>query len=132
MVPHYALQGSCQVPSYHVLANTAGWTIDQMERLTYDLCYLHFKCNRPISVPVPIYYADKAAARGAHLIDAQHNLIEATDAAIERLKCGRVYQKVVWLVGVGGEHARGGVGRRRDGWSAPAPKRVAAYDEDGR
>jgi eukaryotic translation initiation factor 2C len=85
MVPHYALQGSCQVPSYHVLANTAGWTIDQMERLTYDLCYLHFKCNRPISVPVPIYYADKAAARGAHLIDAQHNLIEATDAAIERL-----------------------------------------------
>ena len=65
LVPHSALQGSCRVPSYHVLHDDTGWPLDVVERLTYDLCYGHYKCNRSVSVPIPIYYADALAERTA-------------------------------------------------------------------
>lgn len=73
LVPHYALKGTACVPSYHVLENSPGrdatpqLTQDQYEQLVYDLCHLYYKCSRSVSVPAPVYYADKAAERATAL-----------------------------------------------------------------
>ena len=85
LVPHHALQGTCRVPSYHVLANTAGWSIDQIEELTYDLCHIYFKCPRAVSIPAPVYYADLAATRGANLYNAAGEFVDLSPAASKRL-----------------------------------------------
>ena len=68
LVPHLALQGTTSVPNYHVLANTGGLSIDEIQRLTYDLCHLHYKCPRSVSVPAPVYSADLAAGRGQGIL----------------------------------------------------------------
>ena len=65
LIPHYALQGSCRVPSYHVLHSDTDLPLHTIERLTYELCYGHYKCSRSVSVPIPIYYADALAERAA-------------------------------------------------------------------
>ena len=38
-------------------------------QLTYDLCHGHFKCNRSVSVPSPVYFADLAAERAVSLYE---------------------------------------------------------------
>lgn len=35
-----------------------------LEGLTYNLCYLYGKATTSISIPPPVYYADKACDRG--------------------------------------------------------------------
>jgi eukaryotic translation initiation factor 2C len=65
LVSHAALQGTSRVPSYHILCNTGQLSLDRIERLTFDLCHLHFKCTRSISVPAPVFYADRAADKVA-------------------------------------------------------------------
>jgi hypothetical protein len=76
LVAHYALQGTARVPSYHVLCNEPNpdpasaapkLEMEEIVQLTYDLCHGHFKCNRSVSVPAPVYYADLAAGRAANL-----------------------------------------------------------------
>ena len=80
LVAHYALQGTARVPSYHVLCNepnpNAGFAapkleMDEIVQLTFDLCHGHFKCNRSVSVPAPVYFADLAAGRAANLYGAE-------------------------------------------------------------
>jgi eukaryotic translation initiation factor 2C len=70
LLSHFALQGTSRVPSYHVLENTnpSQMSKDNMEELAFDLCFLHFKCPRSISVPVPLYYADLAAKRAFDML----------------------------------------------------------------
>ena len=46
--------------------------MDEIVQLTYDLCHGHFKCNRSVSVPSPVYFADLAAERATSLYES-HN-----------------------------------------------------------
>ena len=80
LVAHYALQGTARVPSYHVLCNEPNpnarfaapkLEMDEIVQLTFDLCHGHFKCNRSVSVPAPVYFADLAAGRAANLYGAE-------------------------------------------------------------
>lgn len=70
---HYALQGTSRVPSYHILHNEQGtncggeMSTSEIAQMTYDLCHLHYKCPRSVSVPAPVYYADIAADRATAL-----------------------------------------------------------------
>ena len=84
MVSHTALQGTAKVPSYHILLNEGHSnpdyavprkTMQQIEALTFDLCYLHYKCPRSISVPAPVYFADLAAERAKDLYDRNGHFI---------------------------------------------------------
>lgn len=36
----------------------------ELERLTYNMCYLYGKATTSVSIPPPVYYADKACDRG--------------------------------------------------------------------
>lgn len=36
----------------------------ELERLTYNMCYLYGKATTSVSIRPPVYYADKACDRG--------------------------------------------------------------------
>ena len=78
LVAHFALQGTTRVPSYHILCNepnsdsaaaAPSLEMEDVVQLTYDLCHGHFKCNRSVSVPSPVNFADLAAERATSLYD---------------------------------------------------------------
>ena len=78
LVAHAALQGTARVPNYHILCNEPNadpgaaapkLAMEEIVQVTYDLCHGHFKCNRSVSVPSPVYFADLAAERAVSLYE---------------------------------------------------------------
>jgi len=61
-----ALQGTARAPHYHVLANDSRFSLDQLERFTFDLCVLYARCTKLVGRPAPVYYAHRAASFGAY------------------------------------------------------------------
>jgi len=83
LVAHSALQGTARVPSYHILYNEPNkdpgaaapkLEMEEIVQLTYDLCHGHFKCNRSVSVPSPVYFADLAAERAVSLYESNQGV----------------------------------------------------------
>ncbi|KAI1718340.1 piwi domain-containing protein [Ditylenchus destructor] len=64
---HRALQGTSRTPKYTVLVNENNLSLEQMERITYQLCYGHQIVNLPTSLPSPVYIANRYAERGRKL-----------------------------------------------------------------
>ena len=50
---------------YHVLCDDSNFTADEIQALSFMLCHLYARCERPVSPPPPAYYADLLAARAA-------------------------------------------------------------------
>lgn len=52
-----------------IIENTTNPKLDvlRLATLIFDLCHLHYKCTKSVSIPVPLYYADLMAKRGAGL-----------------------------------------------------------------
>ena len=42
---------------------------DEVQMLTYALCYTYARCTRSVSIPAPVKYADLLALRGTYYID---------------------------------------------------------------
>ncbi|KAI6227669.1 hypothetical protein M3Y99_01228700 [Aphelenchoides fujianensis] len=70
---HNTLLGTAKVPRYSVLANDAGVGMDELQRLTLDLCFAHQIVNCPVSKPAPSYVAEEYAKRGRNNLLAQMN-----------------------------------------------------------
>lgn len=49
---------------------------DDIETLTYYLCYMFSRCTRSVSYPAPTYYAHLAAFRARALINGQVKLMQ--------------------------------------------------------
>lgn len=64
LVAHAALNGTTRPTHYSVLVDEIGFGADELQALTYRLCYLYCRCTRSVSLVPPAYYADLAAARG--------------------------------------------------------------------
>lgn len=56
-------QGTARPTKYHVLHDMNNFDCEDLEILTYYLCYLFARCNRSVSYPAPTYYAHLAAFR---------------------------------------------------------------------
>ncbi|CAJ0586539.1 unnamed protein product, partial [Mesorhabditis spiculigera] len=65
---HIALQGSAMTPRYTALVDESGWSTDDFQRLTYNLCFMHQIVNMPTSLPSPLYIANKYADRGRRMV----------------------------------------------------------------
>lgn len=56
-------QGTSRPTKYHRLWDDNNISEDELEVLTYYLCYLFSRCTRSVSYPAPTYYAHLAAFR---------------------------------------------------------------------
>ncbi len=60
---HLAVQGTSRPTHYYVLKNDCDLNSDQLQLLTYNLCYLYYRCPSSVSIPAPVYYASLASER---------------------------------------------------------------------
>ncbi|KAF0908875.1 hypothetical protein E2562_028754 [Oryza meyeriana var. granulata] len=63
---HSGIQGTSRPTHYHVLHDENRFSADQLQTLTYNLCYTYARCTRAVSVVPPAYYAHLAAFRARH------------------------------------------------------------------
>lgn len=57
------LKGTSRPGHYVVLKNDAGLTVDQLQELSFALCHVYAAATRSVSIPAPVYYADRLCAR---------------------------------------------------------------------
>jgi eukaryotic translation initiation factor 2C len=67
---HRALQGTARTPKYTVVYDDSEHDLDELERLTYDLCFGHQIVPSPISLPAPVLIASEYAKRGRNLYNS--------------------------------------------------------------
>uniref|UniRef100_K3X8F2 Piwi domain-containing protein n=1 Tax=Globisporangium ultimum (strain ATCC 200006 / CBS 805.95 / DAOM BR144) TaxID=431595 RepID=K3X8F2_GLOUD len=60
---HSGIQGTSCPAHYTVLHDENNMSADDVQKLTYSLCYTFARCTRSVSVVPPVYYAQLAAAR---------------------------------------------------------------------
>jgi len=66
LVSAKALQGTARAPHYHVLENDSQFSLDELQRFTFDLCVLYARCTKIVGRPAPVYYAHRAASFGPY------------------------------------------------------------------
>eukprot|EP00118_Oscarella_pearsei_P021620 m.243367 g.243367 ORF g.243367 m.243367 type:complete len:902 (+) comp40238_c0_seq13:76-2781(+) len=71
---HFGIQGTSRPSHYHVLWDENGFGSDELHTMTYHLCHTYSRCNRAVSVPAPVYYADLAAGRTRQHMDADPSI----------------------------------------------------------
>ncbi|KAL8007287.1 putative PAZ domain, Piwi domain, ribonuclease H-like superfamily, argonaute, linker 1 [Plasmopara halstedii] len=75
LMSHGGLQGTSRPTHYHVLLNEIGFTADELQILTYKLCYTFARCTRSVSMVPSAYYSHLVAFR------ARFFLAEGSDTA---------------------------------------------------
>lgn len=66
---HGGLQGTSKPSLYTVLIDENKFSPDQLQHLTYRLCYNYARCCKSVSVVPPAYYAHHLAFRGRCFLD---------------------------------------------------------------
>jgi len=59
---HKALAGTARPTHYQVLIDEIN-IFSRLPKITYALAHLHQGCTKSVSLPAPVFYADKAAGR---------------------------------------------------------------------
>ncbi|KDO27771.1 hypothetical protein SPRG_07370 [Saprolegnia parasitica CBS 223.65] len=57
LMSHAGLQGTSRPAHYHVLLDEIQFSPDELQNLTYQLCYTFARCTRSVSVVPAVYYA---------------------------------------------------------------------------
>ncbi|KAI0731968.1 Piwi domain-containing protein [Fomitopsis betulina] len=60
---HSGIQGTSRPSHYIVLHNGIEMSLDQCQRLAFELCHVYASATRSVSIPAPVYYADRVCAR---------------------------------------------------------------------
>jgi eukaryotic translation initiation factor 2C len=68
---HAGPQGVAKPTHYHVLWDDSGFSADELQILTNQMCYLSARCTRAVSIPSMVYYADLLAYRGLYYLEEQ-------------------------------------------------------------
>jgi eukaryotic translation initiation factor 2C len=61
---HSSLKGTARPGRYHVLFDQNNFSADELQQLTYNLCYLFARSTASVSMATPAYYADILCMRG--------------------------------------------------------------------
>lgn len=67
---YHALQGTSKPSHYCLIHDEADLSNDQIQGMSYVLSYLSARCDKPISVPVPVNYAHLVAERASKLLES--------------------------------------------------------------
>ncbi|CAG2123307.1 unnamed protein product, partial [Medioppia subpectinata] len=65
---HEGIQGTSRPTHYYVLHDDYGFSADELQKLSYYMCYTYARCDKPISIPAPVQYAHLAAYRARNHI----------------------------------------------------------------
>ncbi|KAK2762261.1 hypothetical protein FQN54_001271 [Arachnomyces sp. PD_36] len=73
MVAHTGIQGTSRPAHYAVIYDERRLAADDLQVLTYNLCYLFGRATKSVSIVPPAYYADILCERGrCYLYDVYH------------------------------------------------------------
>ncbi len=81
---HTAITGTARPAHYFVLLDEIFKVLSRnpvgdLERLTNNMCYLYGKATTSVSIPPPVYYADKACERGRKYLSKVFEQSEESD-----------------------------------------------------
>ncbi|KAG9133575.1 hypothetical protein Leryth_016526 [Lithospermum erythrorhizon] len=68
---HAGIQGTSRPAHYHVLWDENGFSADDLQTLTNNLCYTYARCTRSVSIVPPAYYAHLAAFRARFYMEPE-------------------------------------------------------------
>ncbi|KAG9147437.1 hypothetical protein Leryth_020420 [Lithospermum erythrorhizon] len=68
---HAGIQGTSRPAHYHVLWDENGFSADELQTLTNNLCYTYARCTRSVSIVPPAYYAHLAAFRARFYMESE-------------------------------------------------------------
>ncbi|CAJ0909392.1 5960_t:CDS:10 [Entrophospora sp. SA101] len=74
------LQGTSRPTHYRVLYNENNLRADQIQTLSYNLCYLYARCTRSVSLVPPVYYAHLVCNRARFHSRAQWSDTESSES----------------------------------------------------
>ncbi|KAI0934439.1 hypothetical protein AcV5_006280 [Taiwanofungus camphoratus] len=60
---HSGIIGTSRPSHYVVLRDELNMTADQLQELSFALCHVYASATRSVSIPAPVYYADRVCAR---------------------------------------------------------------------
>ncbi|OQR93584.1 Argonaute1 (AGO1) [Achlya hypogyna] len=63
LMSHAGLQGTSRPAHYHVLLDEIGFTADEIQTLTFRLCFTFARCTRSVSIVPAAYYSHLVAFR---------------------------------------------------------------------
>jgi eukaryotic translation initiation factor 2C len=63
LMSHAGLQGTSRPTHYHVVLDEIGFTADEIQTITYKLCYTFARCTRSVSLVPAAYYSHLLAFR---------------------------------------------------------------------
>lgn len=86
---HAGLLGTSRASHYTVLVDDAKHAVDELQKLTYHLCYTYARATRSVSIATPAYYAHHVCTRIKQMlsaIDVKSNMSSGTptDQDVER------------------------------------------------
>ncbi|CAL8129679.1 unnamed protein product [Orchesella dallaii] len=87
LLSHKGMMGTSRPTHYRVLWDDSDFSADEIQHLTYFLCYMYVRCRKSVKIPAPTYYAHWAAARAKALADGmelQYNTPEELTDYIRR------------------------------------------------
>ncbi|KAH9951296.1 Piwi domain-containing protein [Amylocystis lapponica] len=62
---HSGLRGTSRPAHYIVLRNDPQWDVQLLQELAYTLCHVYASATRSVSIPAPVYYADRVCSRAS-------------------------------------------------------------------
>lgn len=88
MCSHTPVKGTARPAHYHVIRDDNEFDAETLQKISFSLCHMYARCDTPVSIPTPVYYAHLAAARASCYMTA-HAKIEGSnrfDASVVQLK----------------------------------------------
>ncbi|OBZ75515.1 Protein argonaute-2 [Grifola frondosa] len=78
LLSHGGLLGTSRPSHYIVLENEPHLTLVQLQELVYALCHVYAGATRSVSIPAPVYYADKVCGRAVNHFPPELNFADET------------------------------------------------------
>ncbi|KAK7444774.1 hypothetical protein VKT23_015091 [Stygiomarasmius scandens] len=72
---HGGIIGTSRSAHYSVLYDDNKFTPDTIQAISYTLCYVYARSTRSVSIPAPVYYADRVCARARIHFDPNKSLL---------------------------------------------------------